>query len=79
VASVAFPAFNYFELKGDYYYPQLLLAAPMCLALGVIGLTNPRLDVISSGKKKAFLAFAAFVLVLGWFFEKWFVSTFGAH
>lgn len=68
---------NYLQLKEGSYYPKFLFMAPMLLVGGVVMLANPRLDASTPGQKKATVALAVFMLIVSWFFEHWFVSTFG--
>jgi hypothetical protein len=70
---------NYFEIQTGSYYPKYLVVTPLLLVAGLVLLTNPRLDLGSSSKKKAFAALSILLLVGGWFFEGWFLSTFAAH
>jgi hypothetical protein len=68
---------NYFELQRGSYYSKYLVVTPLLLVGGAMGLTHPRFDMSTPGKKRAFAVFCGFLLIAGWFFKNWFVSTFG--
>jgi hypothetical protein len=68
---------NYFELKDGSYYPKYLAIAPALIVIGAIALANPNLDLTSPKKRNAYIVFVIALLVAGWFFKGWFVSTFG--
>jgi hypothetical protein len=72
-------AFNYIEIRTGSYYPNSLVAIPLFLVNGTILLTNPRLQLTSPSKKTSLVVLALFLLVAGWFFKNWFLSTFAAQ
>jgi hypothetical protein len=70
-------ALNYFELQKGSYHPQYLVVTPLFLVGGIAGLTHPRFDPSTPGKKRAYVVFCGLLLIAGWFFKNWFESTFG--
>lgn len=72
-------ALNYFELQTGSYYPKFLVVTPLLLVAGIMLLINPRLDLASPSKKKAFVLLSILLLIGGWFFKGWFLSTFAAQ
>lgn len=76
-AGIGFLILNYFELQKGSYYPKYLAISPFLIVVGSVLLANPNLDLSSPKKKNAYIAALVGLLIAGWFFKSWFVSTFG--
>jgi hypothetical protein len=75
LGGAALLSYNWFEITGRHHYRTSLAITPWLILGGLVALLRPRLvvDVRTSPRRGTIVAAVAVLLVVGYFFTRWFI------